>query len=204
MNISFGPEHLKTARESLNIQRFPNAFFSELFLCKWLYLESKRVFDRHSIMASIGDVENRTRHSNTKKHSLFSSGPLKGIYKKHFSSACHIVKNIGLATGLDGDKTEKIEKIIKDVFREHSGSDIVYMQLAHRFSIEAYDQRVRAKSLTGDYIVFAKYNGSNYYLSIEPHNINSELVYSQITNLCLTEYPELQFHKTFRGQKAIK
>ncbi|GAB1259864.1 hypothetical protein [Aurantivibrio plasticivorans] len=197
-DVYFTNDDFVEAYTELQLKKYPKAKFSVYFLYRWLEIKYYGVFEPHHIMQSVNDVENSTNSSHTKRHRAFTSGPLKGVYKKHFTSPRHIRKNIGVETGLDSKDEIKIDKRIRAVIRDYPEQSR-FDAVAHKFSVEAYDQRMKSNSLTGDYVIFAQLAHTNYYLSIEPHDMSSDSVFQRISEVCLYEFPELRTHKAFKN-----
>jgi hypothetical protein len=49
------------------------------------------------------------------------------------------------------------------------GSDVWQRVLSHRFMLDGYTDRATNQRLTGDWIIFGKHDGANYYLDLATH-----------------------------------
>jgi hypothetical protein len=64
-------------------------------------------------------------------------------------------------------------------------------ELAHRVTHEPVEDRANNKKLTGEWIVFAKEAGQNYYLCLNTHNAGDQQIVDRIKSNCLREFPFL-------------
>ena len=70
--------------------------------------------------------------------------------------------------------------------------------LAHELTFSAFQERIDQDSGTGEWLIFSKHKGRNYYLSIASHSKTHEgdkKLYEFIKNYCYSEFPFL-FEKT--------
>jgi hypothetical protein len=64
-------------------------------------------------------------------------------------------------------------------------------ELAHRAVHEALEQRGDNGKLTGEWVVFAKHDGKNYYLSLNAHHAGDQNVHDCIMQLATKDFPDL-------------
>jgi hypothetical protein len=64
-------------------------------------------------------------------------------------------------------------------------------ELAHRVTIESIERRSAAGRRTGEWIVFAKAQGQNYYLCLATHEASDEQTFDRIATHCIRDFPEL-------------
>lgn len=55
-----------------------------------------------------------------------------------------------------------------------------------------WERLIETESLTGEWLIFAKYESRNYYLCIGKHKSGDDYLRSQIDAVCLKEFPFLQ------------
>ncbi|PKV10806.1 hypothetical protein CVO74_19550 [Xanthomonas prunicola] len=65
-------------------------------------------------------------------------------------------------------------------------------EFAHDIVVFNFERLRVDSSLTGEWLIFAKYNEENYYLSLGKHDTGDELIRSQIDVFCLCEFPFLE------------
>ena len=56
--------------------------------------------------------------------------------------------------------------------------------------LKPFHDRKDSSNLTGDWLIFAKYEGANYYLALAPHGERSDLLHQRIL-LCKYQFPFL-------------
>jgi len=162
--------------------------FSWLFVFNLMMLERKNGIDPFSIIAEIKDLEGLGPSQQTKLASPFKGPHLKGFWHKHFFTAnpslfAHNIIN-QLANG-------NLEKHVAEVF-DPKKSPVVTKEMISDFSkkvvTESLEERASANKLTGEWIVFAKHQGQNYYLCLTTHDLNDEIIAQNIKTVCLPQF----------------
>ena len=64
-------------------------------------------------------------------------------------------------------------------------------ELVRRVTNEPLEMRDAAKKLTGEWIVFLKHGGKNYYLCVNTHNAGDQVIYDRIMTHCVRDFPDL-------------
>ena len=163
-NNSISREGLKEFAESnlafhgLELDRISSIFVAQIY-----QLERNRILNTFGIMDEVKHLEGLKQSTLTGKEGPFNGPLLKGLHKKHFTDAHFILKNIGIHLGCENGKTARLDRIIQEAFdRNHSGyADNEFINyIAHHTTVDAYEERAR-KNLTGEWIVFKKYQGEN-------------------------------------------
>lgn len=159
---------------------------------------SDSYFDCFSVLDELDYLEGIRSVFLTKPEKQFTESPLYPFWHKHFFSARHLVKNLGIRWNLDGKKQKDLTAMINDV-AENYGDDCNNWpgHIAHRLVIQGFKERVESIKfgLTGDWIIYAKYSGQNYYLSLATHkegtkeNVNTLLL--KLKNGCYADFPFL-------------
>ncbi len=148
----------------------------------------QRSADIFPILNEIGGLEGAPQSypTRTKKHARLTGKLLGGLWHKHYSQARYIPQNVQNHWGNRGRLFAFIKSVMNDdsIPYEKKG-----MRIAHGFVIDAYKQRGDAKQMTGEWIVFAKHKGINYYLTLGKHGDDEAIC--QRVQTCLTEFPEL-------------
>lgn len=152
---------------------------------------------------SITDVIQKLEGCGRGSHPIekqFKHLPLQGFWKTHFHDPRFIPQNIINHWGLKFENSKKIDELCARIAtaEEELPSKLgLQGRLAHELTIGAYQEKTRQKGLaglTGEWIVFAKYSGFNYYLCIANHTSNPDEdtpLYNFIKTLCEHEYPFL-------------
>ncbi len=125
----------------------------------------------------------------------FKHPPLQGLWHQHYledglpSMALNIQKGIG-KFGLPWFKQKIADAKVSGEERYVTGADVV--QIAHDAVVHNWERLINNEALTGEWLIFAKYERKNYYLSLGKHNSGDDLLRSQINAVCLQEFPFLQ------------
>ena len=67
-------------------------------------------------------------------------------------------------------------------------------ELSHRVVVESLEDRGANNKLTGEWIVFAKHQGQNYYLCLTNHESGDENIAQSIKSACV---PQFSFLNTY-------
>ena len=152
--------------------------FSWLFVMSILFHSEVNGIDPTVIIDEIRNLEGGDAEVGTKPATQFNRAPLIGYWHKHFFSAHFVAKNIlnQLAGGA-------LKALIKDVLDPNKSSVVTEEMinvLTHRAITETLENRETENKLTGEWIVFAKHAGQNYYLTIALHKTGDQAIYDQI------------------------
>lgn len=125
--------------------------------------------DRLYVLDEIDVLENIRRVSRTKPEEKFRHAPLDLFYHKHFSSLRHILWNIGTPWGLRYRGNQRLTDLIREVASEFGQRPDVWPHvLSYKVAVGGYAEQAR-QGLTGDWIIYGKYDGKNYYLDLATH-----------------------------------
>ena len=154
--------------------------------------------DVASILNELDYLEGIRSVSRTKSASMFKKTPLSHLWHKHFFTARHALKNIGIRWGMDGGGNTALLGMIEDIAKKDGDDPEMWqMQLAHQFTIGAFEERVCWRdnypdgNLTGDWIIFCKHEGKNYYLDLASHEegCKPEKLMEKLKRGCEFEFP---------------
>ncbi|MFH0295655.1 hypothetical protein AAFX91_00225 [Bradyrhizobium sp. 31Argb] len=149
-----------------------------------VYHYENRTLHVHQILDEIAILEGVSpKRSLTKPESELGRPPLRGLWHKHFMQPAYIAKNL-----VNYWNPEKLEQLEREVPRD---------RWIHHFVIEGYSQRAGnappseglQPALTGQWIVFAKHQGINYYLTLGRHAEDEEIW--RRCRACAPEFPDL-------------
>jgi len=126
-------------------------------------------FSKFNVLDQINFLEGIKPVSTTKPATQFKKPPLFPFWHKHFMLPHQIIRNIAIRWNLDGGGNRDLDKMIHEVARDYGDDPDVWQKvLAHRMSIEAFEDRAK-RGLTGHWLIFAKHEGANYYLDLATH-----------------------------------
>jgi hypothetical protein len=180
---SYADQHV--AFYGLDLSRISSILLAQLY-----DLEKKRVVNIFNITQEIKYLEGLHNSTLTGKAEPFKKEPLRGLYKKHFTDARFIIKNIGNHLGYGNDKTPRLDKIINNAFSNNKSgcvdSDFINY-ISYHTTIGAYDEKAK-KRLTGEWIVFQKHNSKNYYLTMGAHNEGDNNILKRVNDAYMFDF----------------
>jgi len=194
-NLSLSQQDIAEIKNEAAPGRSYNDRVSVALALRMLHLGRSKQIDTHSILDEIDYLEGYRSTSRTKKESQFVHPPLEPLWHKHFMTARHIMKNIGVRWSLDRNGNRDLDRLIQEVAKEAGNDpDLWPKLLAHRLVVEGYEDRASTDGgygLTGDWIVYGKHDGKNYYLDLASHEEgqNALALYRKLRNGCYAEFP---------------
>ncbi len=160
--------------------RYSNLFLRQLYL-GWITrrLHVPMILDEVALLEETEGI----RRSIMQRETEFLRPPLHGLWHKHFMQPSFIWKNL--------------ELYWKERLEELRQQNLPPEQVRHHMMIEGYSRRTgnappeekQEPEATGEWIVFAKHEGRNYYLTLGRHRRDKA-----VWNLCrhsADEFPEL-------------
>jgi len=140
-------------------------------------------------------LEGLAPSQQTKPATEFKGQFLKGLWHKHFLPALPsaFAHNILNHLGKNG-----LTHLVEEVFDPAKSSVVTQEmidELAHRVVEQSIEERSAAGKLTGEWIIFAKENGKNYYICICPHTSGDENIANNV-KVCTHEFPFLSKYST--------
>lgn len=124
--------------------------------------------------------------SKTKRESQFTQDPLlKGLWHKHYMQAKYISRNCL------NEIRHRLPSLIREIGANSKSHEEFAALIAHEASIVAYEKRHSKGKLTGEWIVFAKHCGKNYYLTLARHDDPPETIKKRAVDDCALQFPFL-------------
>ena len=147
------------------------------------------------IVSQIRVLEGIEAGSGLKAATLFKHPPLKGLWHQHYleDGLPSIARNI--QKGIRKFGLPWIEQKVADA--KASGEERYFTeadaaQIAHDAVVSNWERLIDNEALTGEWLIFAQYEGKNYYLCLGKHESGDDLLRSQIDTICLQEFPFLK------------
>lgn len=169
--------------------------YSALLLAQLFTAYHKNTFDPHKVIWQIRALEGVGSNTGLKSATQFKHPPLQGIWHQHFlmdgiaSMARNLQKGIH-KFGLPWLEQQVAETTKSGEERYLTEADI---KLISHDAVFSNLERLRdAEALTGEWILFAKYQNQNYYLTIGAHSSGDDFLRSQIDLIAQTQYKFLQ------------
>lgn len=152
--------------------------------------ELARAFNIHGI----GDELKMLEDGTSKKVGVFKHLPLKGLYKAHFFDARFIKGNLDAHFGFSRGGNKRLDQVIQEALDGNkSGYDDEFCAyLAHNLPIGAIEARAQKGKLSGEWIIFQRYNDKNYYLLLASHSDGDENIYKKVRAVYDTDFPFLR------------
>ena len=150
--------------------------------------------DSFLILQEIDCLEGLRLSSSTKEAAPFDHPPLNKFWHKHFSSTRHLLRNVGEEWGLTRHGNKKLTAAINEVAKSHGDQPDQWPGvLAGKIWLEGYQRRSQERRRTGDWIVFGKHDGNNYYLDLATHREgerqNADKLFEKLGRGCAAEFP---------------
>lgn len=165
--------------------------YSWLFVFNLMMLERKNGIAPFEIIDEIKNLEGVGPPLQTKPASEFKGAHLKGLWHKHFFAANLSILAHNIFNQLAGGKLEKLVTGIFDPNKSPVVTKEMIGELSHRVVVESLEDRAADSKLTGEWIVFAKHQGQNYYLCLTTHESGDENIAQSIKAACLPQFPFL-------------
>lgn len=169
---------------------------SQYLLAQLSSFHKHRTLNSFAITDAIQTLEGVGRPTLSAPEKQFDHPPLKGLWKAHFVDASFLPKNLANEVRSRLSKKRKLEELCARIANEEENSSTQCWQarLAHELVFGSYESKVSRKALTGEWLIFGKRGGKNYYLGVAKHSSTPEgdvAIYEQINRLCAHEFPFL-------------
>jgi len=152
------------------------------------------------VVHEIRALEGMGQPSQSKEPIQNRHPPLKGLWHKHYlqdgisSLALNLLKGLrryGIPSFEEGIKAAEVAGETRYV----TGADIARM--AADVTNGNYLKLAQKAALSGEWIIFAKHEGMNYYLCLGTHDVTThEQLRQQIDAICCAEFPFLSIQLT--------
>lgn len=187
-------EELVEYAELYGIERIIPGRYSWLFVFNLMMLERKRGLDPFSIIDEIKSIEGLGPSRQTKPASEFKGPHLRGLWHKHFFAANPSLLAHNITNQLAGGKLKKLVEKVLDPNKSPVVTKEMIGELSHRLVVESLEDRAADSKLTGEWIVFTKHQGQNYYLCLTTHESGDENIAQSIKAACLPQFSFLSTH----------
>lgn len=182
-------KELEEYAKMVGLQAIASERYSWLFAIDLLLFERVNGIDPHMIVDEIKTLEGVRPGGGTKLATQFERKPLKGLWHKHFFSAHFVAYNI-----VNEIAGKKLKCLVDEIFDSNKSLVVTREMsnvLAHRACVGPLENRDGDGRLTGEWIVFAKHDGNNYYLCLSTHKTGDQQIYDRIKSVCYPQFPFL-------------
>ncbi|MHC2255938.1 hypothetical protein ACVILK_005630 [Bradyrhizobium embrapense] len=127
--------------------------------------------DLMPVLREIDALEGLKPKTTLKDPQPFKYPPLFPFWHAHYFTSRHIMRNVGERWNIArGPSNPDMLAALSDVATRFGHDfDMWPGAVAHRLFVGGITERAEASRLTGDWIVFAKHGGQNYYLDLAQH-----------------------------------
>jgi len=188
------PDLLRFA-EMIGLERIASGRYSILLLLGLFGGTHSGKLNPAKVIHEIESLEGIREKSNLKPTSQFERRPaLRGLWHKHYlgdglpSMAKNLRKGIG-RYGLPWLKQQVAEAHLSGEERFLTEQDCA--RIAHDAVVENWQRLIEHSALTGEWLIFAKHQGKNFYLCLGQHTSGDEMLRAQIDAVCFKEFPFL-------------
>lgn len=143
----------------------------------------------HEILESVKELETGETPTGVKPATQFTRAPLRGLWHKHFFAARFLAHNMILGLRKNG-----VRDIVESAMHPSKGNVVtreMIEEVAHRVTHEPLEARDAAGKLTGEWIVFARRGGKNYYCCIAGHEFGDEAIFEKVVTLAAKDFPDI-------------
>lgn len=177
--------------EWLNLPEFQAARFTSVFRQQFHEWSVGRRINPLLVLNEIKALQSEGElKTNTKKASRFKGGPLDGLMHKHFANARNIARNMYNHWAPD-NKLRRVITRMHDRSENEEATTGLSSEAMHRIVIGGYEDKNRERSMTGDWIIYLKYEHTIYYLCLAEHDEDPATIFARIALTTQNEYPEL-------------
>lgn len=147
------------------------------------------------ILAEIHALEAPNRTTRTKPATPFTGPLLGGLWHKHHleSGISSFARNLQKGLHIYGIPSfEQSMREAEEANEERYVTKEDIYRLAQDVSFGNYERLADDSKLTGEWIIFAKHEGKNYYLCLGRHDSGDAHIRAQIEAACFAEFPFLK------------
>ncbi|OCH04010.1 hypothetical protein [Aliivibrio fischeri] len=166
-----------------------NGEYSILFLADLMAFNELFNISSDDVLMTLNHYERGLNYSGTKSPSVFKRMPLKGLYHIHFYSPQYMTNNINIELGKNG-----LQDIISDVLDNYKDfpADKKAEIMTERAISDSLEFRREKVKMTGEWVIYAKYKGKNYYLCLARHSDDDYAIRKRIEKHCFDKFPFLK------------
>lgn len=168
--ISFDPDQLHEFKRQVTWNR-PYADRISLGFALQMVQAWTTLRESHHILDVIDELEGARPRLVLRSEAQFRHSPLHPFWHVHWTAPRHMLRNIGIHWNLTGKgKRDSLTPMLQEVAKSHGHDPERWPGIvAYRLAIDGYKKRA-ARGLTGDWIIYGKHEGRNYYVALATHN----------------------------------
>lgn len=169
--------------------KITNGAYSSVFLAEVARHLEQRTQNILAILDEVGALEGATfsRQSSTKRETRFKRPPLKGLWHKHYRQSGLATLYINLLNHWNDDRLDRLER--EQGQSGPANPEDAAGKLIHDMVLGGDAARSAAREVTGEWIVFARHEGANYFLTLGKHG-DDDAVAARVS-ACAAEFPHV-------------
>lgn len=146
------------------------------------------------VILEIEALEGIGRGTRTKTATVYRRSPLKNLWHKHFQGEGLQAVAYNVQKGMRRYGSPLFASKSKEAA---DAGEMRYVQLQDIPALvndlvqKNYERVAADQALTGDWLIFAKYQGRNYYLCVAKHATGDEAIRAEIDRVCVPQFPFL-------------
>lgn len=187
MYISLSREELVNwAASSVAFVGLDLSRLSTLLLAQSYSSEINRVFNISDITHPIKVLEGLVSFDSTGPADQFNHPPLKGLYKKHFSSPRFLGKNLRnfIRSKEGGQHFNRVWEEAAKVSNSQYINETFTKYIARHMVVDPIAMKSASNRMTGEWVVFHRHDGANFYLTIAFHGETNDQIYEKVVLAC--------------------
>jgi len=167
---------------------------SDYFVAQLRHLLEEGTVHTENIVAELKYLENPQEQERTisKRQKKFSGGKLRGFWHTHFFNGDLSQQAINYLKILTKDG--EFESIAKAAMEESDDPHVFAEVITDKLIGQKFQDFTDNKSWTGDWVIYAKHGGVNYYLMLCKHSLEGEdtdPIYYEMEEKCGVQFPFL-------------
>jgi hypothetical protein len=187
-------ENVEAFADFIGLERLVPGRYSALLVLQLFASYSARYLNPYKVLHEIGALE-QSATTRMKAATPFTGPHLRGLWHKHFlpDGIPSIARNV-----MNGLKDYGLPWLEERVRQAQASGKEEFMttddvrSIADEAVYRNLKRRATSSKMTGEWIVFARHEGSRYYLAIAQHDMGDERLRQMIDAVCCHEFPFLQ------------
>lgn len=175
------------ANQSIGFVGLDLSRIGSVVLAQLMQIEHHRIFSVFSVTDEIQAMEGRRVARGTRPEEPFRGAILKGLQKKHFADARFLAENMAAHFAFKKGGNARLEAVVAQAFEENTSGYVdeqFCRTMAHLSTVAVMEERSRAGRLTGEWIIFHRHQGQNFYLTLASHQETDEEILKRVQLAC--------------------
>lgn len=143
-----------------------------------------RTFSTFDLTKPIKVLEELPSSGATVKEYQYDHAPLTGLYKRHFTSPRFLLKNLDNFRRSKEGRRHFEAVAARAVQESGSDNDAFIKYLSYHMVVEPFQIKSSSNRMTGEWLVYHKHEGRNYYLTFAFHGETNPEIYKKIVRSC--------------------